>query len=253
MSAAADFPLYCADPVQRSQAQALAARWGFALAEGAAKAPCLCLGSGRLALHVRAGEGMIAVDFTAGAAAHRRRFGGGREQAIAKAVGLKRGANPSVIDATAGLGRDGFVLATLGCRVTLIERSPLVAALLEDGLMRGAQDADTAPILARMNLLHGDAQTLLNGHTADVVYLDPMYPQRQKSAQVKKEMRAFRDLLGEDADADRLLAAALRCARGRVVVKRPDYAEPLAGQRPSMSITTKNHRFDVYVKEAMQS
>ena len=97
--------------------------------------------------------GPVRVDFVEGAVAHRRLFGGGAGQMIAKAVGLLPGIRPTVVDATAGLGRDAFVLAQLGCSVTLIERNPLVAALLEDGLQRAAADADVATIVGRMRLV----------------------------------------------------------------------------------------------------
>ncbi len=198
--------------------------------------------------------GGICVDFVSGAVAHRRKFGGGRGQAIAKAVGLKQGACPSVVDATAGLGRDAFVLASLGCQMTLIERNPLVAALLEDGLSRGYQDSEIGPWMQqRMTLLHDSSLEALSQISLqpDVVYLDPMYPHRDKSALVKKEMRVFQTLVGADTDADGLLAPALALASKRVVVKRPDYAEDLAGVKPSTVIATKKNRFDVYVKAAM--
>lgn len=198
--------------------------------------------------------GPVLVDFACGAAAHRRRFGGGRGQAIAKAVGLKSGKAPYVVDATAGLGRDAFVLASLGCRVTLIERHPVVAALLEDGLRRARLDEEIGPwVSERMHLLCGPAPTLLAqlSEQPDVVYLDPMFPHRAKSALVKKEMRVFQSLVGADPDADALLPAALAVARARVVVKRPGYAGFLNGQRPSLSIETKKNRFDVYVNAAL--
>lgn len=248
--------LYCADAVLQPRAAALASRRGLVLGEGEpAETPHLVLTAERLELRALRSEGPVFVDFVGGAVGHRRRFGGGRGQEIAKAVGLRKGATPSVLDATAGLGRDAFVLASLGCAVTLIERSPVVAALLEDGLARASQDAEVAPIAARMQLLCGNAAALMaqmdEAARPDVVYLDPMYPHRRKSALVKKEMRLFREVVGEDPDADALLPAALACARQRVVVKRPDYAEPMAGRMPTMSISTKNHRFDVYVIKAL--
>ncbi|QYK03393.1 class I SAM-dependent methyltransferase [Shewanella psychrotolerans] len=198
----------------------------------------------------------IVVDFVSGAVAHRRKFGGGRGQSIAKAVGLKQGVCPSVVDGTAGLGRDAFVLASLGCSVTMVERNPVVAALLEDGLRRAYQDVDIGSWMQeRMHLVHGSSLTALAdvGHQVDVVYLDPMYPHREKSALVKKEMRVFQSLVGADLDADGLLAPAMALASKRVVVKRPDYAEDLDGVKPSTVIATKKNRFDVYVKAAMKS
>ncbi|MCG9761409.1 MULTISPECIES: class I SAM-dependent methyltransferase [Pseudoalteromonas] len=199
--------------------------------------------------------GAIRVDFVTGAVAHRRKFGGGKGQAIAKAVGLNKGAVPTVLDATAGLGRDAFVLASMGCNVVLHERNPVVAALLYDGLQRAYEDAEIGEwVRSTMRLEFGSSHDLLEqaGWRPDVVYLDPMFPHREKSAQVKKEMRVFQDLVGNDLDADALLPFALQLATKRVVVKRPDYAGFLNAQTPSMQIKTKKNRFDVYVNAAMK-
>ncbi|OOF11891.1 MULTISPECIES: class I SAM-dependent methyltransferase [Salinivibrio] len=203
--------------------------------------------------------GAVYVDFVDGAVGHRRKFGGGKGQAIAKAVGLNKGVTPRVLDATAGLGRDGFVLASLGCEVQLIERHPVVAALLDDGLQRAYQDAEIGTWMrARMTLLHASSAQALTEmaqtpglQRPDVVYLDPMYPHKKKAALVKKEMRVFQSLVGADTDADSLLDPALALARSRVVVKRPDYAEPLAGMAPHSSIATKKNRFDMYINAAL--
>ncbi|MEZ9822693.1 class I SAM-dependent methyltransferase [Shewanella sp. 10N.286.45.A1] len=202
----------------------------------------------------------ISVDFVSGAVAHRRKFGGGRGQSIAKAVGLKQGITPTVVDGTAGLGRDAFVLASLGCKVIMVERHPVVAALLEDGLRRAYEDSEIGDWMQqRMSLFHGSSIDALadaaaaSGAEIDVVYLDPMYPHREKSALVKKEMRVFQTLVGADLDADGLLKPARALATKRVVVKRPDYAEDLDGVKPSMVLAQKKNRFDVYVKAAMTS
>ncbi|REL31389.1 class I SAM-dependent methyltransferase [Thalassotalea euphylliae] len=194
----------------------------------------------------------IKVDFIDGAVGHRRKFGGGRGQDIAKAVGLKHGFNPHVLDATAGLGRDAFVLAALGCKVTLVERNPVVAALLADGLARAQLNADISEIAQRMTLIHqSSTQDMPQLDDIDVVYLDPMYPHKEKSAQVKKEMRVFQHLVGADLDADQLLAPALALAEYRVVVKRPSYADYLANQKPSTEVKMKKNRFDIYVNKGI--
>ena len=99
----------------------------------------------------------LTIDFTTGAVAHRRQFGGGRGQALPRAIGMRGGNTPHVVDATAGLGRDAFLLASLGAKVTLIERSAQMHALLADALLRAA-DSDVAEIISRMTLLHGDAK-----------------------------------------------------------------------------------------------
>jgi 16S rRNA (guanine1516-N2)-methyltransferase len=201
--------------------------------------------------------GPVYVDFVGGKAGHRRRSGEGRKQPLARAAGLKHGANPSVVDATGGLGRDAFVLATLGCDVRVIERSPVIAALLDDGLTRARADAATAPIAARLQLIRADARdylaVLADAERPDVIYLDPMYPHRTKSALVKKEMRVFRALIGDDEDAPALLAVALLRARKRVVVKRPRAAAVLRGPLPGFEITSPNTRLDVYPVAAAQN
>lgn len=193
--------------------------------------------------------GPIRADFVSGAVAHRRRYGGGKGQLIAKACGIKTGLRPSVADVTAGLGRDAFVLATLGCEVTLFERSAVVHALLADGLARAAE-SEVADIVARMHLVAGDARDWLRALTPQqvpqVIHLDPMFPHSDKSAQVKKEMLAFRELVGADADAADLLAAALAAAPCRVVVKRPRKAPAIEGAEPSYRLEGKSGRYDIY-------
>lgn len=138
-----------------------------------------------------------------------------------------------MVDATAGLGQDAFVLASLGCRVTLFERNPVIHALLADGLARAAMNVDCAAIVERMRLLEGSSIEWLAQseiEAADVVYLDPMFPHRDKSALVKKEMQVFRTIVGDDEDSGQLLASALEHARYRVVVKRPRKRRRLKGR-----------------------
>lgn len=249
------------DTVDSTQAKRIANQWNFTYIGDVASAPkhaqldfLLQVNHQYLEL-IKCDEpklGAIKVDFVEGAVAHRRKFGGGRGQDIAKAIGLKHGFTPHVLDATAGLGRDAFVLASLGCQVTMLERMPVVAALLTDGLERAALNADVADITQRMSLIHASSiNAITEQQQPDVIYLDPMYPHKGKSALVKKEMRVFQTLVGEDNDADALLAPALKMAKYRVVVKRPSYAEPLAGKKPSMSINMKKNRFDVYVNQAI--
>lgn len=198
-------------------------------------------------------QGDICVDFVGGRANYRRLHGGGKGEAIAKAVGLNKKTNLTVLDATAGLGRDSFVMASIGATVLMVERQPMVAALLYDGLRRAKLDQALATWLPqRLQLLHSSAEQALTEQTAvDVVYLDPMFPAREKSALVKKEMRAFHHVVGEDNDADNLLPLAMALALKRVVVKRSIHANFLANIAPTMSLTGKSNRFDVYVKAAI--
>ena len=191
----------------------------------------------------------LSIDFISGAVDHRRRFGGGRGQALARAVGMKGGATPDVVDATAGLGRDAFLLATLGARVTLIERAPTVHAALARAIARAGEVEETKAIVARMTLLQGDARALLPGLAPDVVLVDPMHPPRKTRALVKQQMRLLRELVGQDDDAAELMQVALECARKRVVLKWPRKAEPMPGiPAPSHQIVGKSTRYDVFMR-----
>ncbi|MBB5210244.1 class I SAM-dependent methyltransferase [Microbulbifer hydrolyticus] len=208
----------------------------------------------------RKAPGPVAVDFVSGAVAHRRKFGGGKGQQIAKAVGVRSGFYPQVLDATAGLGRDAFVLASVGCEVRMLERNPVVYALLEDGVRRlqeaALTDRELGPIAARLLLepLVDSATAWLAEQGAEsipVIYLDPMFPSREKSAKVKKEMVAFHQIVGSDEDADGLLAPALAACYYRTVVKRPRLAPDLAGEKPSLRFEGKSGRFDVYTRHGI--
>ncbi|MCP4598413.1 class I SAM-dependent methyltransferase [Neptuniibacter sp.] len=202
--------------------------------------------------------GATYADFISGAVAHRRQFGGGKGQMIAKAVGIKGAIKPTVLDATAGLGKDAFVLATLGCDVTLLERSPIIHALLRDGLGRALESIDVSDIVQNMHLHHANSIEWMHeqaeaGSSYQVVYLDPMFPHNDKSALVKKEMRAFRPIVGDDLDADQLLDAALQIAENRVVVKRPRKAPFLADRKPSLQFEGKSSRYDVYPLKKLEA
>ena len=189
-------------------------------------------------------------DFVGGAVQHRLRFGGGRGQDLPKAAGLKPGINPHIIDATAGLGRDAFLLASLGATVTMIERSVDIHALLHDGMAR-ALDAGgvIAEIISRMTLIHGDAIQLLPSLSPEIVLVDPMHPPRNKSALVKADMRQIRAIVGIDDDKICLMQTALAYASRRVVLKWPSRAAPMADIPPaSHQIIGKSVRYDVFMQ-----
>lgn len=191
----------------------------------------------------------VTVDFISGAARHRQQYGGGRSQAIARAVGLHQRKDLLVLDATAGLGRDAFVLASLGATVIMLERHPVVRLLLSDGLERARSSGD--PLFERMSLYPGTLEDHVQTLSPDVVYLDPMFPERRSKAAVKKDMALFHALVGADEDADALLAPALTCALRRVVVKRPRIAPPLDGKAPGTVLAGKSSRFDIYPLRSM--
>ena len=187
------------------------------------------------------GAGPVRVDFSADAIQRRARDAL-RRQNLVRAVGT----GVEVLDATAGLGRDAFLLANAGNRIQLLERSPVVHALLADGLRRAAADQELAPIIERMQLHWMDFRHWDQERRFDVVYLDPMFPRPDKRARGKKEMVFLQQIAGEGEESD-LLARALACARGRVVVKRPPREGRIDAQEPSFSYRGRVSRFDVYL------
>ncbi|MDX1605057.1 MAG: class I SAM-dependent methyltransferase, partial [Candidatus Competibacterales bacterium] len=224
-----------------------AGAFGLALHLGPLPPDCLALTATHLELRLAGLGGPLQVDLTDGRSAYRARRGG--RETIARAVGARR--HPRVVDACAGLGRDAWVLARLGCRVDLLERSPVVAALLHDGLQRAAATPHGASVAAFLRLQHVDARTYLQALPAaqwpEVVYLDPMYPDPERGALPGKAQQALRQVVGTDPDAAELLELALERGRCRVVVKRPRRAPSLGGQSPSFSHNGRSTRFDVYL------
>ena len=193
--------------------------------------------------------GQLRLDFAAGAVGFRFRRGSGRDHPLVKAAGLRKDRVPTVVDATAGLGRDAFLLASVGANIVLLERSADVHALLKDALARAsAASPDLADVIARMTLIHGDARDHLPELRPDVVLVDPMHPPRQNSALVKQEMRLLSGIVGADEDSHELMQVALASARERVVLKWPLRAQPLLeSPKPSHQFAGKTVRYEVFL------
>lgn len=181
-----------------------------------------------------------------------------KSEMIARACHLAE--KPKMIDATAGLGHDTLLMAKFGAQVTLVERHPILFTLLEDAYMQAQQDAFLAPIVQNITLVFADSNTYLaqqveNKQYVDVVYLDPMFPQRdqnqqaiKKQAQVKKQMQLLHRLLPEDGEmdlGDGLLQLATQMAK-RVIVKRPRHAIFLNNTSPQHQWLGDACRFDAY-------
>jgi len=200
---------------------------------------------------LEASHGAIQITFTAGHNTHRLRYGGGKKQPLARAIGIGKTKNLHVLDATAGYGSDAFVLASLGCNVTLTERVSVLAAMLSIALAEARADAEIEVIAKRMQLQHMDAKTWLatqhSSSAIDVIYLDPMYPSSTKKALTKKNMQALKVLAGPDQDGGQLLNLALATGVKRVVVKRPSGAATLSDRKPDLNFSSPNTRYDVYL------
>lgn len=211
-------------------------------------------------------NGPVFIDFLTGKKAHRRLFGGGKGQPLVRAMGKSEKPEQPlrIIDATAGMGGDSFVLASQGFDVHMLERSQAVAALLEDALARAhcllldktlPDHEALSAIIERLSLTHCDAAMYIaqlpQSGVVDVVYMDPMYPEKKKKAATNKEMQTLQQLVGADKDSEQLLTAALQKAKSRVVVKRPKGAPIIQHDNPKIipttAISSPNTRYDIYV------
>ena len=192
---------------------------------------------------------MLKCSFIEGPILHRLKYGKGRGQNLAKAVGMKSNKNRNIIDATAGLGYDSFILASLGAKVTLIERSQKMHTLLQNGIDEGISfGGEIENIVNRMELLFGDSKDILPKLTPEVIMIDTMYKDRKKTALVKNNMRLVREIVGPDSDYIELLKIALNCAKNRVILKQPRYAEPIKEiTKCSHQILGKTIRYDVFM------
>lgn len=191
--------------------------------------------------------GALWVDFNRPVARRRLRHPG--EELLIQAAKVRNATQPLLIDAAAGLGRDGFLLAASGFRVLMLECNPVVAALLADGLQRAGQTLELADIAARIRLTTANALDCLPAlaEQPDVIYLDPMFPERSKTAKVKQDLQLLQLLDQKSEPPEQLLFAALAAQAKKVVVKRPLKGPFLGDRKPSYSLRGKAVRFDVYV------
>jgi 16S rRNA (guanine1516-N2)-methyltransferase len=201
------------------------------------------------------GEHSLFVQFDSGPLFYRIKKGVGKNEDLSRACGLKSiKGKVHILDVTAGLGRDAFVLASLGAVVHLVERSAIMITLLEDGLARAKKNIEIASIVnENMHLSLGEALSVLEHlekvEYPDVIYIDPMFDRNAKKALNKIEMRTIRAIVGEDLDAERVLQSALTRARKRVVVKRMRQAETLQGPSPNFMVKGKSCRYDIYLTD----
>lgn len=170
-----------------------------------------------------------------------------KNQGLIKAIGIKNNYKPKVLDTTAGLGRDSFILANFGCKVVMLERNPIIYLLLNNAI-ENAENSQIKDIIDNLMLINVDAITYLQSlkDCFDVIYIDPMFPKTNKSRLVKKDMQIFREIVGDDVDSSQLLELALKQSVNRVVVKRMRKSPYLLGKKPSFEISGNTTRFDVY-------
>ena len=191
-------------------------------------------------------QGPLRIDFTNPRFLERLRHAGKKTELVARAV--RAGGGLRVLDCTAGLAKDAFVLAFLGCEVTLVERSRVISILLRDGLKRAKQVPELNLTVNRINLISGNSQSLMAeaGMRNDVIYLDPMFPEKRGVAAVRGPMQLLQRFVGKDEDARELLSLALSSGCKRVVVKRPLNSGEIILDAPAHVFKNKNICFEVY-------
>lgn len=196
--------------------------------------------------------GHLDIDFFSKKMRYRMQHINKAQEPLLRALGWKSTEQKHVLDMTAGLGRDSCLLFFAGFDVTMFERGEVLQLLLSKALSELPVDdfkqsfqlmkEDSIHYLERMKLESKDENPI-----ADAIYIDPMYPERKKSALVKKELRIIRNLVGADFDSEQLLTLAIESGVPRVVVKRPKGSDYVADRVPSHSVESPNTRFDVYL------
>ncbi len=169
---------------------------------------------------------------------------------LVRAAKIKNpGTQLEAVDMTAGLGEDSMLLAAAGFRVHMYEKDLRVAALLLDGLTRARECPQLLPFVERMELIEADSRDMLSSlsFTPDIIYLDPMFPARKKSAAVKKKFQLLHQLALNDDDAEELLELAIDIRPRKVIIKRPLKGPYLGDVKPSYSIRGKAIRYDCLV------
>lgn len=172
-----------------------------------------------------------------------------KNQELIKAIGIRNDYKPKVLDTTAGLGRDSFILANFDCKVVMLERNPVIYLLLSNAIENAKLNPLVKDIVNNMTILNVNSIEYLQNikQNFDVIYVDPMFPKTNKSRLVKKDMQIFREIVGDDIDSGELFELALKQNVKRVVVKRMKKSEYLLNKKPNFEIVGNTTRFDVYL------
>ncbi|CAL4324691.1 class I SAM-dependent methyltransferase [Buchnera aphidicola] len=169
---------------------------------------------------------------------------------IIQTLGIKKNYIPHVLDSTAGVGKDSFIFFSHGCKVTMVEKNPILSILLYDGLYRGFQNHKIGILMKKnIQLIYNTSNNLkkIKILKPDVIYLDPMFPQKKKKSLPKKNMQTIQKLIGNDTDSHILFQQCKQFAKNRIVVKRKMTSKYISNDLPDFNIKTKKHRFDIYL------
>ncbi len=175
-----------------------------------------------------------------------RLTGGRLQHEMLSHIARTKKENPTAIDATAGMGTDSIIFAACGYDVTMFEQNPVIAALLKDAMQRARKHPELSEIVSRMTLIEGDSIELMPKipFSPDIIYLDPMFPERRKSGLINKKLQLIQKLEHPCYEGEALLNAAISLNPEKIIIKRPLKGENLAGKTPSYTIKGKAIRYD---------
>ncbi len=162
-----------------------------------------------------------------------------QKELLAKAIGVKGSFRPKVFDLTAGLLGDTLLFLSFGCKVEAFERHPLIKVLIESAI----QNATHAGI--KNLIFHSEEARELNLQENSVLYFDPMFEDPNRKVSPRKEMRIFRQVVGDDLDAMDVFKKLRDMKAKRLVVKRPRQSRALTDEKP-LEYEGKSTRYDVY-------
>ncbi len=190
------------------------------------------------------------VDFTTGEVGFQVRARNAPHHPLVRAAKIGPGSGRKVVDATAGLGRDAFLIAAHGIEITAIERSPEMFRRLREALEHArAAGPEFAAIVERITLRQGDSRELLQQLEPDIVFIDPMHPVEGRKARSGRDITLLRDVVGSDPDSAELIQAALAASRRRVIVKWPMRAGRIAGlPPPTFEVSGRSIRYHVFCR-----
>lgn len=157
--------------------------------------------------------------------------------------------NLIAIDATAGLGEDSILLAAYGYNVELYEKNPIISELLKDAMERAEKISELKDIIGRMKVHNEDSIIAMQNlkYKPDIILLDPMFPERTKSALIKKKFQILHKIENPCSDENEMLSSAIKANPKKLVIKRPLKGEYLAGVKPDYSLKGSSIRYDCII------
>ena len=147
--------------------------------------------------------------------------------------------NSTLLDCTAGYGRDGYILRSMGFNVTMIENSPIISLLLNDALKKLK--------LSDFIMYHGNSYDYLSHSEKyyDYIYIDFMFNKLKKNSLSSKNDETLKLISFQENDKNNIIRLAIKKSNSRVVVKEPKNSLSNI-LKPEYTIKTKLLNFNIY-------